>query len=123
MFALTIGLVAATNPNGICPNFSTNETIVASDLTLVNKAGTAAGRHSRLLATSLSLTTLGVYDGWSLEGGTSHASATANLTSVENDFIDPSSSTPGALHFRTARQRSGGSRLGPRQEGSLTATA
>jgi len=81
------------NPNGICPNFSTNETIVASDLTLVNKAGTQADGTADW-AGPLSLTTLGVYDGWSLDGGTSHASATANLTSVENDFIDPSSPAP-----------------------------
>jgi hypothetical protein len=81
------------NPNGNCPNFATNETIVANDLGLSNVAGTQAGGTPDWVG-PLSLTTMGVYDGWSLDGGTSHTSATASLTSVENDFIDPSSSTP-----------------------------
>jgi hypothetical protein len=81
------------NPNGNCPSFNTNETIVASDLALVSKAGTQADGTPDW-ARPLSLTTLGVYDGWSLDGGTTHTSATANLTSVENDFIDPSSPAP-----------------------------
>jgi hypothetical protein len=81
------------NPNGNCPNFLANEAIVASDLGLSSPAGAQADGTPDW-GGPLSLTTLGVYDGWSLDGGTTHTSATANLTSVENDFIDPSSSTP-----------------------------
>jgi PEP-CTERM motif len=81
------------NPNGNCPNFNTNETIVANDLGL-NKTGATQADGTSDWAGPLSLTTLGVYDGWSLDGGTTHASATAYLTSVENDFVDPSSPTP-----------------------------
>jgi hypothetical protein len=83
-----------TNPNGNCPNFLTNETIVASDLGLSSPAGTQADGTTDWVSGSLSLTTLGVYDGWSLDGGTTHTSATADITSVENDFLDPSSPTP-----------------------------
>jgi len=43
---------------------------------------------------SLSLTSAGVYDSWNLDGGTTIDNAAATLTSVENDFIDPSSPTP-----------------------------
>jgi hypothetical protein len=82
-----------TNPSGNCPNFTTNETIVASDLALVSKAGTQADGTSDW-AGPLSLSTLGVYDGWSLDGGSTLTSATADITSVENDFLDPSSPTP-----------------------------
>jgi hypothetical protein len=82
-----------SNPNGNCPNFATNESIVASDLGLTNTVATQADGSSDWEG-PLSLTTLGVYDGWSLDGGTSHTTATAKLTSVENDFIDPSSPTP-----------------------------
>jgi hypothetical protein len=81
------------SPNGNCPSFLTNETIVASDLGLTATRGTQADGTPDW-AGPLSLTTLGVYDGWGLDGGTTHATATANLTSVENDFIDPSSPAP-----------------------------
>jgi hypothetical protein len=81
------------SPNGNCPSFLTNETIVASDLGLTATRGTQADGTPDW-AGPLSLTTLGVYDGWGLDGGPTHTSATANLTSVENDFIDPSSPAP-----------------------------
>ena len=81
------------SPNGSCPNFQTNETTVASDLALTSPAGTQADGTPDWAA-PLSLTTLGVYDGWSLNGGTTHTSGAATLTSVENDFIDPSTPTP-----------------------------
>jgi hypothetical protein len=82
-----------SNPNGNCPSFLTNESIVASELGLSTTVGTQADGTPDWVA-PLSLTTLGVYDGWSLDGGTTHTSASAKLTSVENDFIDPSSPTP-----------------------------
>jgi hypothetical protein len=81
------------NPNGNCPNSLTNETIVASDLGLSSVTRTQA-EGTPDWGGPLSLTILGVYDGWSLDGGTSGTSATANLTSVENDFVDPSSPSP-----------------------------
>jgi hypothetical protein len=82
-----------TTPNGNCPNFATNETIVASGLALTSPAGRQADGTPDWVA-SLSLSTLGVYDAWSLNGGTTHTNAIANLTSVENDFVDPSTPTP-----------------------------
>ncbi|MGA3236984.1 MAG: PEP-CTERM sorting domain-containing protein [Bryobacteraceae bacterium] len=83
-----------TSPNGNCPNFATNETTVASDLGLSSPAGTQADGTPDWVSGPLSLTTLGVYDGWSLNGGTTRTSAAADITSVENDFVDPSSPTP-----------------------------
>jgi hypothetical protein len=80
------------SPNGACPSFLTNETIVASGLSLTT-AGTQADGTPDWTG-SLSLTTAGVYDSWSLDGGTTKTAAAANLTSVENDFIDPSTPTP-----------------------------
>jgi hypothetical protein len=82
-----------THPNGNCPNSGTNETTVVNDLGLISTVGTEAGGTPDWVS-SLSLTSFGVYDGWSLDGGTTSASAAADLTSVENDFIDPSSPTP-----------------------------
>jgi hypothetical protein len=74
------------SPNGTCPNFLANETVVTSDLALTNPAGTQADGTPDFSA-GFSLTNLGVYDGWSLNGGTNMTSASANVTSVENDFI------------------------------------
>jgi hypothetical protein len=31
---------------------------------------------------------MGVYDGWALDGGTTDPTATADVTAVENDFIE-----------------------------------
>jgi hypothetical protein len=75
-----------SSPNGNCPNFVTNEIIAASDLALTTSGTQADGTPD--WAGPFSLQTLGVYDGWSLDGGTTMTNAAANLTSVENDFVD-----------------------------------
>jgi hypothetical protein len=74
------------SPNGVCPSFLTNEIPVVSGLGL-SDPGTQAGGTPDWVS-PFSLSTVGVYDGWSLDGGTTDTTATANLASVENDFVD-----------------------------------
>jgi hypothetical protein len=80
-------------PNGVCPDFVHNEIIAASGLPLTDPAGTQADGTTSW-AGPFSLSTVGVYDGWSLDGGTTDPTASANLTSVENDFVDAEPSVP-----------------------------
>ncbi len=75
------------NPNGNCPSPGTNELTVTSGLPLTDPAGTQADGTPNWDA-PFSLSNLGVYDSWSLDGGTTQTSAAANVTSVENDFVD-----------------------------------
>jgi hypothetical protein len=81
-----------SSPNGSCPNFLANETVVASDLALTTSGTQSDGTPD--WAGPFSLSTVGVYDGWSLDGGTTMTTASANLTSVENDFVDASGTVP-----------------------------
>jgi hypothetical protein len=80
------------SPNGNCPSFLTNEIVAASGLALTTAGTQADGTPD--FAGPFSLATVGVYDGWSLDGGTTLTTAKASLTSVENDFIDADPSVP-----------------------------
>jgi len=82
-----------SSPNGTCPSFATNEKTVASGLALSSPVGTQADGTPDWVG-PFSLSTVGVYDSWSLDGGSTRTSAHASLTSVENDFVDPSNPTP-----------------------------
>jgi hypothetical protein len=75
-------------PNGSCSGVETP--VAQVDLQTL---GTQADGTPDYVS-SLSLSTVGVYDGWSLDGGTSNTSAHASFTSVENDFVDASGPTP-----------------------------
>lgn len=66
-------------PNGDCPV----STIPAASVSLSTAGTQADGTY-----TTFSLSNMGVYDGWTLNGGTTSALATAYVTSVENDFIE-----------------------------------
>jgi hypothetical protein len=72
-------------PNGVCSSGS--EIAAASALALTTPAGRQADGTPDFSA-PFSLSTMGVYDGWSLSGGTTNPAATADVTSVENDFIE-----------------------------------
>jgi hypothetical protein len=74
------------SPNGNCPSFQTNEITAASDLALTTTGTQADGTPD--WAGPFSLQTMGVYDGWSLDGGTTMTNASADITSIENDFVD-----------------------------------
>jgi hypothetical protein len=80
------------SPYGVCP---VAETIAASGLSLTNPAGPQADGTPDF-AGPFSLSTMGVYDGWTLDGGAANPSSTADVTSVENDFIETTglSTTP-----------------------------
>jgi hypothetical protein len=85
-----------SSPNGNCPSFATNEIIAASGLALTTAGTQADGTPD--WAGPFSLSTVGVYDGWSLDGGTTMPTASASLTSVENDFVDASTTPePGTI--------------------------
>jgi hypothetical protein len=79
-------------PNGICP---VSETVAASGLALSSPAATQADGTPDF-AGPFSLSSLGVYDSWTLGGGSTNAASAANVTSVENDFIETTglSTTP-----------------------------
>jgi hypothetical protein len=71
-------------PDGSC---STTE-IPAAQVALQTPGTQADGTPDYV--DSISLSTVGVYDGWSLDGGTTMTTAAASFTSIENDFVDAS---------------------------------
>jgi hypothetical protein len=71
-------------PSGICP---VSDMIAASGLALTSPAGTEADGTPDF-GGPFSLSSLGVYDGWSLAGGSTNVAALSDVTSVENDFIE-----------------------------------
>jgi hypothetical protein len=75
------------SPNGNCPNPGLNEIPVVSGLGL-SDPGTDAGGTPDWDMPAFSLSTVGVFDSWTLDGGTTDPTAAANVTSVENDFVD-----------------------------------
>lgn len=82
-----------TTPNGVCASGS--ELTAASALALSTPAGVQADGTPDWVG-PFALSTIGIYDGWALTGGTTSASATADFASVENDFIETTglSTTP-----------------------------
>jgi hypothetical protein len=79
-------------PNGACPS---SVTIATSSLALTNPAAQESDGTPDF-AGPFALSSLGVYDGWNLTGGSTSALAAANVTAVENDFIETTglSTTP-----------------------------
>jgi hypothetical protein len=75
----------ATIPNGVCASGS--ELTAANTLALSAPAATQSDGTPDWVG-PFALSTLGVYDGWSLTGGTTTPAASADVTSVENDFIE-----------------------------------
>jgi hypothetical protein len=71
-------------PNGVCPG---SEMTVTSGLGLGSPAGQVSD-SSTSLNLPFSLSSMGVYDSWTLDGGTTDGTAVANVTAVENDFIE-----------------------------------
>jgi len=90
--------VTGSAPNGVCA--SASELTAASTLALSAPAGTQADGTPDWVG-PFALSTLGVYDGWNLTGGTTTPTAAADVTSVENDFIETTGLStvpePGAL--------------------------
>jgi hypothetical protein len=88
-----------TDPNGVCPSFLTNEQVASSALPLTDPSSTQADSSSNYA--SINDTSFGVEDQWSEDGGTTNASATATVTSDENDFQEtlPSSGAPEPTTF------------------------
>jgi hypothetical protein len=76
---------AGTTPNGVCSSGS--ELTAASVLALSTPASTQADGTPDWVG-PFALSTMGVYDDWALNGGTTLPTAAANITSVENDFIE-----------------------------------
>jgi hypothetical protein len=87
-----------TDPNGICPDFLTNEQTAASGLPLIDSS-TQADSSSNYA--SINDTSFGVEDYWTEDGGTTDSSGAATITSDENDFQEtlPSSGTPEPATF------------------------
>jgi hypothetical protein len=71
-------------PDGVCPGV---EATVTDDLGLSTPAGQVADGTPDFTGVPAP-TSMGVYDGWSLAGGSSSALADADVTAVENDFIE-----------------------------------
>jgi hypothetical protein len=71
-------------PNGICPG---TESTVASGIPLSTPAATGADGTPSWVG-PFSVSSVGVYDAFTLAGGTTNPAATANVTAVENDFIE-----------------------------------
>jgi hypothetical protein len=67
-------------PDGTCPVAAITAT---SDLSLSTPGTQADGTFA-----TFSLSNMGVYDGWTLAGGSTSPLAVADVTSVENDFIE-----------------------------------
>lgn len=75
-----------SSPNGSCPG---TEDMAAQELALTNPAGEQADGTPDFQ--SILLSSAGVYDEWDLSGGNTDPTSTANVTAIENDFIN----TPG----------------------------
>jgi hypothetical protein len=71
-------------PTGVCPS---TEIIAASGLPLTSPAGPQSDSTTSFSA-PFSLSSMGVYDSWTLDGGITDPTAVANVTAVENDFIE-----------------------------------
>jgi hypothetical protein len=81
-----------SSPNGNCTDARDNLITATSDLALVGSGTQADGTPD--FSGPFNLSTVGVYDGWTLDGATSMTAASATLTSVENDFVDADPSVP-----------------------------
>jgi hypothetical protein len=88
-----------TDPNGVCPNFLTNEQVASSGLPLTDPSSTQADSSSNYVA--INDTSFGVEDQWAADGGTTNSNGTATITSDENDFQEtlPSSGAPEPATF------------------------
>jgi PEP-CTERM motif len=83
------------HPNGTC---STTLDPVAEFLALTNPAGQEADGTPDWLSSAIALSGAGVYDEWDISGGNTDPTSTANVTAVENDFINtPGVPEPGAF--------------------------
>jgi hypothetical protein len=76
--------VAGAFPAVTC---STGAITATSDLVLIASPSTQADGTPDF-SSPFTLSSMGVYDSWTLNGGTTDPTATADVTAVENDFIE-----------------------------------
>ncbi len=82
-----------TSPNGAC---SGTEYMAAQELALTDPAGQQADGTPDFQ--TILLSSAGVYDEWDLSGGNTESTSTANVTAIENDFVNtPGVPEPGAF--------------------------